>query len=487
MSPSKRDQPRILILQPPTHLDEQFIDYPPLMPLSTVMTGSASRALGCPTDVLDAGCLPGAVFQREPTGWQWGTSDDAFIEAVRGRDADIVWLSQSVFQYTRQNLPVLRALGEMCQAMPSKPLIVVADQSVGGMHRLDIPIETRRGWLPFADAFATYESDAAIDTFVRAWREGRSAPALVDGFAADLDAVPDPDWGLVDVEAYQVGLHSAAVNRDWLFQGDRRTLPVLTSRGCPFRCNFCFPEAAWKKGARVGGFRAWSTARMGAQLNALSALRVEHLVILDATLNGDRSRFKDLLTHLESGGFTIDIPNGMRADLLDDEDLARLAPMLGELSVSAESGDPEVVQRIVGKRLDLDHIRRVAAGCQRVGLPLSIHWMIGQPGEDETSIKRTLREAWNLLVRYGANPLVQFATPFPGTRLYRESVEAGLLVDDPEAIPGLPARVMEGRVMQVPGITWSWLNQVMRGFRERVARHRETASGPRQARAAEST
>ena len=61
----------------------------------------------------------------------------------------------------------------------------------------------------------------------------------------------------------------------------------------------------------------------------------------------------------------LEIPNGLRADGLTDADVARLRPLLTTLSVSAESGVQRVVDEVVGKRLDLGAVERVAAACRR--------------------------------------------------------------------------------------------------------------------------
>lgn len=459
---------RALLLQPPICLDEDFIDYPPLITYATAMTAAALRANGCEVVVIDAGCLPGVEFVRTENGWRWGVEPERYLEHLRGEIADVVVVSQSVFQYTDASVDVLRRVLDELNGRTPRPLIALADQSPGGMHRLDLPQEYRRAQLSGFDTLLAYESDGAVAELLSLWRDGRELPLVINGHADDLDALPSPAWDLIDLDNYQSGLRSAGQNRNWFFSIDSPSVPFLTSRGCPYRCNFCFPEAAWRAGAKVGAFRALSLGQIGVQLSDLAARGIRHLNILDATINGDTERFKGLLSLLEGHEFTIDIPNGMRADLLDRDDIARLQPLLGELSISAESGDPEIVRRVVGKNLDLRSIRNVASICCDVGLPLSIHWMIGQPGETVETIDKTLSLAWELFDKYAAMPLVQFAIPFAGTRLYREAVENGMITADPSDISKMPSRIGSSPVLDIPDVDGETLMAMKSAFDQRL-------------------
>ena len=46
----------------------------------------------------------------------------------------------------------------------------------------------------------------------------------------DLDELPMPAWDLIDVDAYK---------KVWSERGKKFTLNIATTRGCPYKCNWC--------------------------------------------------------------------------------------------------------------------------------------------------------------------------------------------------------------------------------------------------------
>ena len=100
-----------------------------------------------------------------------------------------------------------------------------------------------------------YEAEDVIVPLVArlAARAARSA----DGPGARLerlDALPLPAWDLVDVEAY-FRFHEAVVaglgRPSWAFPIAGRSLPMLTSRGCPYRCVHCSSNPTSRRDGRL--------------------------------------------------------------------------------------------------------------------------------------------------------------------------------------------------------------------------------------------
>ena len=127
-----------------------------------------------------------------------------------------------------------------------------------------------------------------------------------------------------------------------------------------------------------------------------------------------------------------DTPNGIRADRVERELLLKMKRTgCRFLGVAAESGNQDVLNNIVDKRLDLNSIVRISSECRRVGIPLKCYFVIGFPGETKKEIRETLGFALMLRREYKVRPRLSIATPYPGTRLYDRCKKMGYLVKEP--------------------------------------------------------
>jgi len=106
-----------------------------------------------------------------------------------------------------------------------------------------------------------------------------------------------------------------------------------------------------------------------------------------------------------------------------------LKNLISLLSISPECGSQNALDSLVGKKLKLESVERVAATCMGIGLPLAMHFIIGLPGESREELKATFDFARRMHNDYGARPWIQYAVPVPGTALFNRCVREGLLGD----------------------------------------------------------
>jgi anaerobic magnesium-protoporphyrin IX monomethyl ester cyclase len=212
-------------------------------------------------------------------------------------------------------------------------------------------------------------------------------------FMKELDRLPFPDYramGIRRIAAY----------------------PLLTSRGCPYRCIFCM--------AGVVAGRRWRARKVETLIAELHHARktyaCESFNIVDDCFTFDMNRAKRFCEALIRG--KIDLPwsctNGIRADKVDDE-LAYLMSRSGcrEVSLGVESLVPEVFMNInKGERLEsiVEAVRIFKKNAIRVN---SFH-VIGLPGD---TYQRTLK-SYRLSKQYKFNRSIwQLLVPFPQTKL----------------------------------------------------------------------
>jgi hypothetical protein len=95
-----------------------------------------------------------------------------------------------------------------------------------------------------------------------------------------------------------------------------------------------------------------------------------------------------------------------------------------QITLSIESGDGDVLKRLIRKPVDLDKARQIAADAKAFGMEVVSNFVIGTPGETWEQIRRTFKYAETLDI-----DMVNFhiAPPLPKTELMRICIEHGLL------------------------------------------------------------
>ncbi len=434
---------RVAVLFGPLDVSRDFIDYPYFADLGAVQNAAVLRAEGRDVALVDALAMPGSTLRaREAGRVELGAPLDEWLARVPpDRDAYVVALTP--FHRPPARDPLLgETLAHLRRVAPHAP-VVLADLYQSGQHVVDAPSEALAVAYPEVAAILRYEAERDLGPLLDeldGWRPG-DAPRLRRG--ADLEGLhglPLPAWELVDVPAY-FALHDAIVaglgRPAWAFPIDGGSMPLVTTRGCPYRCVHCSSNP----GTRVDGRqvapktqRRHALAELDALLAKLCALGARRVHLLDELVNVNEAHFDGVLELLSRHGLSFEVPNGMRADYVLPRHLRAMRGRLTTLSVSAESGSPRVVAEVVHKQLDLADVTRVAVDARALSVPMLVHFMIGLPGERREEINETLEVAARLHEDTGAFSSVQFATPLPGTALAARAREAGRrvlpLIDD---------------------------------------------------------
>jgi radical SAM superfamily enzyme YgiQ (UPF0313 family) len=192
--------------------------------------------------------------------------------------------------------------------------------------------------------------------------------------------------------------------------GRRPYLTLVTSRGCPYRCAYCHAV----HGKR---YRARSPAAVLAEIDALASRHgIREFEILDDAFNLDYGRTAEILEGLASRRPPVRLlfPNGVRTDLLDEEQIARLR-RAGTvfLSVAVETAVPRL-QALVRKDLRLDAVRRNIDAAVGSGIYVNGFFMLGFPTETLAEARETVEFA----VRSRLHQALFFnVVPFAGTDL----------------------------------------------------------------------
>jgi radical SAM superfamily enzyme YgiQ (UPF0313 family) len=194
--------------------------------------------------------------------------------------------------------------------------------------------------------------------------------------------------------------------------GPSRSLPVLTSRGCPFACIYCH-------GVMGKRYRTRSAADVLDEIAAMiDRHRVEAVEFVDDTFNFDRRRTEAILEGIVARRWNrvlrLRFPSGLRIDRLDPELLDLLKEAGTDYIVlGIESGSPRI-QRLIRKNVDLDRAERLIRHAAGRGLFVAGFFMAGFPTETEAEIRAT----YEFAARSDLHQAMFYtAIPFPGTAL----------------------------------------------------------------------
>lgn len=250
-------------------------------------------------------------------------------------------------------------------------------------------------------------------------------------YVTNLDEFGSLDYDLVRLERYFSYERNGIMARNkFSYPGSARSVSLVTSRGCPYKCSFCSIHIhAGRK------FRRYSVENTLDHIeNLVRRYGVQHLHFEDDNLTLDKPRFMQLMEGVLDRGlkFTWDTPNGVFANTLDEE-MLRAMKKTGciYLVIGVESGDQWVLDNVIHKQpLKLDCVLDVFRMGKRVGLDLQAFYIIGFPRETMAHIRKTTDFAFSALREYDVIPHLAIARADPGTELYAEAVASGNLVTD---------------------------------------------------------
>ena len=228
----------------------------------------------------------------------------------------------------------------------------------------------------------------------------------------DLDPLPRPDYGLIDLSSYAKQL-SYAYNQ-------RRQGVMVTSRGCPFSCTYCFQISE-------APVRLQSAERVVEDIRELLQMHDVHdFYVVDDVFNLNRKRSLAVFQMLKASKLPIRIyfVNGLRVDLCDEAFIdAMVEAGTVWVTFAIESAHPRV-QALIRKKLDLVHARRIINYSQRQGIAVNVNTMFGFPTETPEEAQTTLDYLGTLdhpsLLPYHFN-----LRGYPGCEIVEQAEQAG--------------------------------------------------------------
>jgi len=381
------------------HDEKQTRKMKPYPPLATLLTASILRESGSSVSFFDAMLSPG---------------EEEFERALADARPDVVGLLEDNFSFltkmctTRMREAALR----MIRMAKDAGCRIAANGSDASDHP---EIYLGAG----ADAVIVGETERTFPELLAAF-SGEDPPDLtrIAGlalpgpggtvvrtpprpFVSDLDTLPLPAWDLVDVARYRAA---------WTAAHGRLSWNVVTTRGCPFHCNWCAKPLYGKRYAQR------SPGSVAAELAALKeSVAPDHVWFADDIFGLTPRWIEKFADEVAARDARIPFSMQSRVDLMTHSGVEALAAAgCEEVWLGVESGSQKILDAM-DKGTRVEQVRRATCLLRRHGIRAAWFLQLGYPGEEWADLLLTR----GLLRSERPDDIgVSVAYPLPGTLFY---------------------------------------------------------------------
>ncbi len=280
---------------------------------------------------------------------------------------------------------------------------------MGGPHVSYLPEEA----LPHADFVFRGEAEQALPQFIHEWLTTKNYTVVPNlSFVQDgkiihnpmgqpiqnLDAIPYPDLSLIQ----------RGIKRTFGY----RIIPIQTSRGCPFDCEFCSVTGMFGRQLRYR-----STENIIAELRQYDDKK-NAVFFYDDNFTANRRRAKELLRAMIAEKFKFSWSTQVRADVAKDLELVQLMRQAGceTVYIGFESVDPASL-KAMKKNQTVEEIKTAIKVLTKNKIQIHGMFVFGFDTDTPATIKETIRFA-----NHSDIGTVQFLilTPLPGSETFRK-------------------------------------------------------------------
>ena len=264
----------------------------------------------------------------------------------------------------------------------------------GGIHVTCSP----KDCLPYFDAICIGPAERVWAKIIQDAKNGCLQKEYCDAINFSGDEIVSPAYDRIDRQKYLY------------------TNIVLTSRGCPNRCSFCYNSCT---------NRLYIRRPICDVIKDIKTLGTRHILFIDDNFIGDPKYTGELLNELQN--MNLSWCAAVTTKILDYPDLLDLMSKTGcqSLFIGFESINTKSLEN-VNKDNKVERYEALIEAIHNRGIMINASMVFGLDGDDAGTFDRTL----NWLIKMRIETLTShILTPYPGTELYRKMEAEGRIVD----------------------------------------------------------
>jgi radical SAM superfamily enzyme YgiQ (UPF0313 family) len=316
---------------------------------------------------------------------------------------------------------------------PTVPIVI------GGMHPTIYPSEILRN-CSFIDYVVIGEGEEQIVALANGIRNGTFSFEQIEGLACrkngivivnpkktfieEMSNLPFPAYDLINFEDYY---HDTSHWHNPKGLSFNMTVPIISSRSCPMRCNFC--SMFLVMGPKI---RTRTPENVVDEIQLLyEKYGQRHFSFMDDNVNIRRKHIIKICKLIMQRNLDIEFetPNGLMTAGLDQE-IMDVMIQAGWVrgAIAIESGSDFIRNKVMGKHLSREKIYEVTQLAKSYkNLYFKAYFIIGMP-EDT---RETLEETYDMIKEIDIDETyVTNLLPFPGTAVFEQAVRDNLFIEE---------------------------------------------------------
>ncbi|MGZ7043134.1 MAG: B12-binding domain-containing radical SAM protein [Methanobacterium sp.] len=293
---------------------------------------------------------------------------------------------------------------------------------IGGPHPTFMPVETLKEEDSLDTVVMGEGEETIVDVVTNFEKNGLNYLSEVRGISyrdndkirqnlprpliKNLDEIPFPARHLIPFKEYKTSKNQAG--------------GIITSRGCVFSCNYCSSSLIMGK-----KYRSRSPGNVVDELEELTEkYNIREIAFLDDIFMLNKRRARAIAEEIHDRNIDLSFVTSSRVDTVERDLLKCLKDVgMSTLYCGVESGSQRVLD-LMGKGITLKHAEDAIKAAKDVDVDVMGSFILGYPGETSEEMDQTIDFAIKLDPDYSQFSIL---TPFPGTPLYYELKEKGLL------------------------------------------------------------